>query len=127
MVYSDSLWLKNMQSYPGKLNVGFSYMPLAFITDRHTVYTALWNGGRVGILTRTPPGCSKAEQIFADLQAVRPTVLKGVPTFWERVVKASRMVHDTQLQILGGRASVLLCGAGALETDVGEYVRSRWM
>ena len=39
-----------MATYDG-LQVGFSYMPLAFITDRHTVYTTLWNGGRVGIAT----------------------------------------------------------------------------
>ena len=34
VVYTDELWLTNMASYPGALDVGFSYMPLAFITDR---------------------------------------------------------------------------------------------
>ena len=55
VVYTDGLWLANMQSYEGA-QVGFSYMPLAFITDRHTVYTALWNGGCVGIATARQGG-----------------------------------------------------------------------
>ena len=50
VIYSDRLWLANMASYPGN-QVCLSYMPLAYITDRHTVYTTLWNGGRVGIIT----------------------------------------------------------------------------
>ena len=91
VVYTDGLWLANMQSYEGA-QVGFSYMPLAFITDRHTVYTALWNGGCVGIAT--PRGDAGTEQVFRDLLAVRPTVLKGVPAFWEQVAAASRMVQD---------------------------------
>ena len=81
VVYTDGLWLANMQSYEGA-QVGFSYMPLAFITDRHTVYTALWNGGCVGIATARQGG--DTAQIFRDLLAVRPTVLKGVPAFWEQ-------------------------------------------
>ena len=48
------------------------------------MYTSLWNGGRVGIVTPKLRGSSLTDQIFLDLQLVRPTVLKGVPTFWER-------------------------------------------
>ena len=72
VLYSDRLWLANMASYPGE-NAGFSYMPLAYITDRHTVYTSLFNGGTVGILTGTAPE-NKTEQIFRDLADVQPTV-----------------------------------------------------
>ena len=54
----------------------------------HTVYTSLWNGGRVGIVTPKLRDGSLTDQIFLDLQLVRPTVLKGVPTFWERLVNA---------------------------------------
>ncbi|CAE7677334.1 car [Symbiodinium sp. CCMP2456] len=118
VVYSDELWQKNMLMYPG-LNVGYSYMPLAYITDRHTVYTALWNGGRVGI--RTP---GSTDEIFRDLQALRPTVLKGVPAFWERVQRAARLVQDRSLRLLGGRCRVLICGAGALDAGVADWFRS---
>ncbi|CAE7361590.1 car [Symbiodinium sp. KB8] len=118
VVYSDDLWHKNMLMYPG-LNVGYSYMPLAYITDRHTVYTALWNGGRVGI--RTP---GSTDEIFRDLQALRPTVLKGVPAFWERVQRAARLVQDRSLRLLGGRCRVLICGAGALDASVADWFRS---
>ncbi|CAE7410887.1 car [Symbiodinium sp. CCMP2592] len=118
VVYSDDLWQKNMVMYPG-LNVGYSYMPLAYITDRHTVYTALWNGGRVGI--RTP---GSTDEIFRDLQALRPTVLKGVPAFWERVQRAARLVQDRSLHLLGGRCRVLICGAGALDAGVADWFRS---
>ena len=34
IVYSDRLWLSNMVTYEGTLQIGFSYMPLAYITDR---------------------------------------------------------------------------------------------
>jgi len=131
--------------------VGFSYMPLAFITDRHTVYTALWNGGSVGIVTpqgEGEGGGGGTERIFRDLLLVRPTVLKGVPAFWEQalsrpisrlisadlarppwisadlaclleqVAQASRMVQDRALAILGGRTRVLCCGAGAISDEV---------
>ena len=175
VVYSDGLWLGNMATYPGTqagcshvprlracsarplltratlLQVGFSYMPLAFITDRHTVYTALWNGGSVGIVTpqgEGEGGGGGAERIFRDLLLVRPTVLKGVPAFWEQalsrpisrlisadlarppwisadlaclleqVAQASRMVQDRALAILGGRTRVLCCGAGAISDEV---------
>lgn len=49
--YSDQRWLRNMQHFPSDLTVTASYQPLAFITDRHTVATTLWNGGRVGLVT----------------------------------------------------------------------------
>eukprot|EP00930_Biecheleria_cincta_P024979 TRINITY_DN17828_c0_g1_i1.p1 TRINITY_DN17828_c0_g1~~TRINITY_DN17828_c0_g1_i1.p1 ORF type:complete len:1008 (+),score=160.29 TRINITY_DN17828_c0_g1_i1:47-3025(+) len=118
VVYTDSLWLNNMVSYPG-LNVGYSYMPLAFITDRHTVCTAIWNGGRVGI--RTP---GSIDEIFKDLKYLRPTVMKGVPTFFERVQNAAQIVHDKSLELLGGRCRILICGAGALDESVANWFRS---
>lgn len=165
VVYTDTLWLANMARYDG-LQVGYSYMPLAFITDRHTVYTTLWNGGRVGIATpsaneqqcqqpggneqqcqqpdgkegqqpygkegRHPDGneqlCQqpggREERLFADLLHLRPTVLKGVPQFWEHVHAASRMVHDTSLRLLGGRARVLCCGAGGVSSELSDYFRT---
>ena len=119
VMYCDRLWLTNMVTYPGTSTVGFSYMPLAFITDRHTVYRALWNGGRVGM--RTPGARDTTDQLFPDLLAVQPTLLKGVPSFREHVHEASRMVQDRQLRILGGRAALLCCGAGALRTEVAQY------
>ena len=51
--------------------------PLAFITDRHSVATTLWNGGRVGLVT-FEDHASKMENIIAAVQEIRPTVLKGV-------------------------------------------------
>ena len=131
-------------------------MPLAFITDRHTVYTALWNGGSVGIVTpqgEGEGGGGGTERIFRDLLLVRPTVLKGVPAFWEQalsrpisrlisadlarppyisadlaclleqVAQASRMVQDRALAILGGRTRVLCCGAGAISDEVPQSFR----
>ena len=132
VVYSDGLWLRNMVRYPGDLHVGYSYMPLAYITDRHTVYTTLFNGGRVGILTpelgadhRSNDGKDdKQECIFRDLQDIKPTVLKGVPKFWETVAKTARSMHDTQLGILGSRVTALLCGAGALDCGTKGFFRS---
>lgn len=41
LVYTDSLWLRNMVRNPSVDQVGFSYMPLAYITDWHTVYVNL--------------------------------------------------------------------------------------
>lgn len=122
VVYTDQLWQQNMASYPP--GVGFSYMPLTYITDRHAVYTMLYNGGRVGILSR-PTRESGArhdvtEQLFADLQVVRPTVLKGVPKLWEAVAESTRIMHDSTLQILGGRVQVLICGAGSLHPTTAE-------
>eukprot|EP00614_Pseudopedinella_elastica_P024184 CAMPEP_0172624252 /NCGR_PEP_ID=MMETSP1068-20121228/134955_1 /TAXON_ID=35684 /ORGANISM="Pseudopedinella elastica, Strain CCMP716" /LENGTH=57 /DNA_ID=CAMNT_0013433121 /DNA_START=66 /DNA_END=235 /DNA_ORIENTATION=+ len=43
--YSSELWLANMAHHPAELCVAASYQPLTFITDRHTVFTTLWNGG----------------------------------------------------------------------------------
>ena len=45
------------------------------ITDRHTVYTTLWNGGRIGIISPPPsksdgPSSSRADEIFIDLREV---------------------------------------------------------
>eukprot|EP00929_Paragymnodinium_shiwhaense_P080870 TRINITY_DN42216_c0_g1_i1.p1 TRINITY_DN42216_c0_g1~~TRINITY_DN42216_c0_g1_i1.p1 ORF type:complete len:1024 (-),score=167.95 TRINITY_DN42216_c0_g1_i1:276-3347(-) len=118
VVYTDNLWLKNMVEYPG-LNVGYSYMPLAYITDRHTVCTNIWNGGRVGI--RSP---GSTDEIFKDVQYVRPTVMKGVPAFFERVKSAASLVHDSTLNILGGRCKLLICGAGALDESTAEWFRT---
>ncbi|CAJ1404816.1 unnamed protein product [Effrenium voratum] len=118
VVYSDGLWHKNMVRYAG-MNIGYSYMPLAYITDRHTVCTSFWNGGRVGI--RSP---GSTDEIFRDLVAVRPTVLKGVPAFFERVHSAAQLVQDKTLNLLGGRCQLLICGAGALDKTVGEWFRS---
>ena len=136
VVYTDRLWLANMARYDG-LQVGYSYMPLAFITDRHTVYTTLWNGGRVGIATpsgndqpsNAQPGKEehrpgKEERLFSDLLRLRPTVLKGVPQFWEHVHAASRLVQDTSLRLLGGRARVLCCGAGGVSRELADYFRA---
>ena len=124
VVYSDRLWLHNMATYGG-LQVGFSYMPLAFITDRHTVYTTLWNGGRVGIATPASVGTQSIaeERLLRDLRDLQPTVLKGVPKFWEQLYEASRLVQDRRLLILGGRAAVLCCGAGALSRGLAAYFR----
>lgn len=118
VVYSDHLWLSNMVSYLG-LNVGYSYMPLAFITDRHTVCTNFWNGGRVGI--RTP---GDTDEIFKDLTQVQPTVIKGVPAFFEKVRAACQYVQDRSLSLLGGRCKLLICGAGALDEATAEWFRT---
>ena len=121
--YSDSLWLKNMGHFPSELCVAASYQPLAFITDRHTVATTLWNGGRVGLVayqSSTP----KMESIIADLQEIRPTVLKGVPKFWQEIQVAARMQHDVGLDVLGGRTHTLICGAGALNSSVAAWYES---
>eukprot|EP01062_Namystynia_karyoxenos_P018182 TRINITY_DN16759_c0_g1_i4.p1 TRINITY_DN16759_c0_g1~~TRINITY_DN16759_c0_g1_i4.p1 ORF type:complete len:1198 (+),score=368.56 TRINITY_DN16759_c0_g1_i4:83-3595(+) len=125
--YTDALWLRNMQRHRAAVTVGYSYMPLAYITDRHTVATTLWNGGRVGIAAAASGGAEgsadRAAAIFRDLQEVRPTVLKGVPKFWESVHLAARNVRDTGLSILGGRAHTLVCGAGALPQEVADWFR----
>eukprot|EP00040_Diaphanoeca_grandis_P025356 m.140341 g.140341 ORF g.140341 m.140341 type:complete len:1118 (+) comp30109_c0_seq6:188-3541(+) len=131
VVYTDELWLSNMVKYPDKEQVAFSYMPLAYITDRHTVYTSFYNGGSVGILTTEELArqCSPrakydlSQQIFRDLQTVQPTILKGVPKFWESVSQTARMVQDQSLNILGGRTKVLLCGAGALHQTTSDFFR----
>ncbi|CAK0887223.1 unnamed protein product [Prorocentrum cordatum] len=120
VVYSDGLWLTNMAHIPARLSVGVSYQPLAFITDRHTVATSLWNGGRVGLVTYCH-GHSKMEDIIKDLQEVRPTFLKGVPKFWEDMHVAARMQQDRSLSILGGRIQVAICGAGALPKGVIDF------
>jgi fatty acid CoA ligase FadD9 len=121
--YSDSLWLSNMEHYPAKLCVAVSYQPLAFITDRHTVAITLWNGGRLGLVTFEPDK-PKMESIITDLQEIRPTVLKGVPKFWQEIQVAARMQHDVGLGVLGGRACTLVCGAGALDPAVAAWYRS---
>ena len=92
VIYSDRLWLANMVTYDNAFpQVGFSYMPLAFITDRHTVYTTLWNGGRVGLLTPAAAGADFDRGFFDDLLEVKPTVLKGVPKLWEQVLNGGRL------------------------------------
>eukprot|EP00756_Hemistasia_phaeocysticola_P051966 Hpha_TRINITY_DN27151_c0_g1::TRINITY_DN27151_c0_g1_i1::g.29360::m.29360 len=124
--YPDSLWLRNMTEYPSELSVGFSYMPLAYITDRHTVSTGLWNGGRIGITRGQPAGREKGsvDHLFEDLQLIRPTVLKGVPKFWESVHEAANLTRDLGLKILGGRCHTLLCGAGALHEKTAAWFRT---
>ena len=47
-------------------------------------------------------------RLFSDLRDVRPTVLKGVPKFWEQLHTSSRMVRDSHLLILGGQAQHIL-------------------
>eukprot|EP01043_Picozoa_sp_COSAG02_P044586 COSAG02_NODE_3997_length_5934_cov_5.000171_2_plen_1177_part_00 len=121
--YSDGLWLTNMVHFPSDLCVAASYQPLAFITDRHTVATTMWNGGRVGLITYQS-NVPKMESIIADLQEIRPTVLKGVPKFWQEIQVAARMQHDVGLEVLGGRTHTLLCGAGALDSSVAAWYQS---
>ena len=75
------------------------------------------NGGCVGLVTYRP-NVPKMESIIADLQEIRPTVLKGVPKFWQEIQVAARIQHDVGLSVLGGRAHTLLCGAGALDASV---------
>ena len=126
---------------------GCTGRPLAFITDRHSVATTLWNGGRVGLVT-FEDHASKMESIVADLQEIRPTVLKGVakppvlpaffsdirlsksywleqvPKFWQEIQVAARMQHDVGLKVLGGRTHTLICGAGALDPSVAAWYGS---
>ena len=47
-------------------------------------------------------------RLFSDLRDVRPTVLKGVPKFWEQLHTSSRMVRDSHLLILGGQVQTKL-------------------
>ena len=49
-------------------------------------------------------------RLFRDLKDVRPTVLKGVPKFWEQLHTSSRMVRDSHLLILGGQVQHILKG-----------------
>ena len=64
---------------PASANVHLSYLPLAHVYERSFVHVMLRVGGAVGFFSGSPA------RLIADMRALRPTFLIGVPRVWKRV------------------------------------------
>lgn len=59
-----------------------SFLPLAHIYERLNMYSLLANSSKVGFLH------GDVTELFDDIQAMRPTLLAGVPRVWNRIAAA---------------------------------------
>lgn len=64
---------------PASANVHLSYLPLAHVYERCFLHVMLRVGGAVGFFS------GSAARLVADMRALRPTFLIGVPRVWKRV------------------------------------------
>lgn len=87
----------------------FVFLPLSLLQQRYWVYSALLHGHDVTITTY--------EAAFATLRRVRPTVVMGVPAFYE----SARRQIEARLRRTPGRAP-----ADAARTLFGDRIRYLW-
>ena len=64
---------------PASANVHLSYLPLAHVYERSFLHVMLRVGGAVGFFS------GAAARLIADMRALRPTFIIGVPRVWKRV------------------------------------------
>ncbi|MFJ4319836.1 AMP-binding protein [Streptomyces lavendulae] len=97
----------------------FVFLPLSLLQQRYWVYSALLHGHDVTITTY--------EAAFATLRRVRPTVVMGVPAFYEsarRTIEgrlrrsAGRTLPDVARALFGDRIRYLWTGSAPASPDV---------
>jgi fatty acid CoA ligase FadD9 len=106
--------------YPSTLSVGVSYQPLSHIVDRHHVAVMLFNGARIVL-------CPNIVDIFETIQIAKPTILFGVPRFYNKIYdefKISKLSLEEFESNLGGRCKFIICGGAPLDPEVKSFLKS---
>lgn len=96
------------------------FLPLSHIFARTCdLYTWIYGGGRLVL-------AESRETILRDCEIARPTVINGVPYFYQKVVQA---LHESGkigqqgalLELLGGEVRLLCCGGAAVAPEVEKF------
>jgi long-chain acyl-CoA synthetase len=106
-------------------DIRLTWLPLSHIFARTCdLYTWLYRGSQLAI-------CENREKIIAHCQAIQPTLLNGVPYFFEKVFRGlsdkgklglAEGSDQTHLQILlGGNMRACCSGGAALPNHVAEF------
>ncbi len=93
------------------------FLPLSHIYARTCdLYTWLFRGTRIVL-------AENRDTIMRDCQLVQPTVLNGVPYFYQKVAQAIHAGDKSQepgalLNLLGGKVRLCFCGGAAVAPEV---------
>ncbi|MCO6456900.1 MAG: long-chain fatty acid--CoA ligase [Pirellulaceae bacterium] len=105
-------------------DVRLNFLPLSHAFARTCdLYTWIGGGSRL-VLARS------RETLLEDLAHWQPTLLNGVPLFYERMLRLLRQRGVAQRpgsvrQLLGGRVRLCCCGGAALPEEVYDYYLSQ--
>lgn len=93
------------------------FLPLSHIYARTCdLYTWLYRGTRIVL-------AESRETILRDCQIVKPTVLNGVPYFYQKVAQTLHVAGKAKLtdalkELLGGQVRLCFCGGAAVAPEV---------
>jgi len=104
----------------GPRDVRLSWLPMSHALARTgELYTALVRGGCLALVT-------DRHRLLVACERVRPTVILGVPAFFERLEQATRAGRIADLAAaLGGCVRMCVSGAAPLRLRTAEFFRSR--
>ncbi len=105
--------------------VSASFLPPSTAADRASIWRSVYNGGRVGFARR-------GAALFADLRAIRPTILDAPPVLWNALYNeykqaigdpgltpsAAAAVHQRFRELLGGRLAHMAIGGAPSDPEV---------
>lgn len=108
----------------GPDDVRLSFLPLSHIFARTCdLYTWVASGSQLAL-------AESKETVIADCAGIRPTLLNGVPYFFEKIANALAAVDSTAnpnalKDLLGGRIRLCCSGGAALPDHVFDFFTSR--
>lgn len=103
-----------------------NFLPFSHIYARTCDFYTWLAGGSQLVLARS------RETIFADCRLTQPTMINGVPFFYQRLAQkiAESETSDAPLsiqQLLGGNIRACICGGAALPVDTFDFFHARGM
>ncbi len=108
----------------GNADLRVNFLPLSHIFARTCdLYSWIIRGSRMGLAT-------SRESVIPDCQALQPTILIGVPYFFERVHRhltesGNASTPGILKQLLGGRIKLCCSGGAALPERLFDYYQSQ--
>jgi len=100
------------------------FLPLSHVFARTCdLYTWIASGSRLAL-------AGSRESVLADCALVRPTVLNGVPYFYDKVARGLEQAGVADRpgalrEMLGGRVRICCCGGAALPVHLAEFFCGR--
>ncbi len=120
VMLSRGRWRHAMQSYPSaEPLVHMAFMPLSHITERHHMFSTIFNGGRTAIHS------GSTETYFESLCSVSPTILSGVPRIWATLNIAADLERSKGRSLeaaLGSRVRVIVSGSSKLDSTLFQFL-----
>ena len=105
-------------------DVRLCFLPLSHIYARTCdLYTWIGSGSQLAL-------ARSRDSILQDCRIVRPTLMNGVPYFFQRVQKQFQASEgqdeqDSLRQFFGGEIRACCCGGAALDHETSEFYRAR--